>query len=154
MKDVQPKKRIVPESIHPTSAATITKATDVPAVKKHKRVVPEMIQQHPSGTTGAPATAEADKGPKRINPTPVADSPMQAGFENPATASAAPRSVEPASAADQSQRRRITPVPVGGAPATTAAVPAAMKPGSVAMLAMLAGQKAAADAEKKCKGKA
>jgi hypothetical protein len=42
-------------------------------------------------------------------------------------------------------------MPVAAPAATTAAAPAlaAMKPGSVAMLAMLAGQKAAADAEKK-----
>ncbi len=152
--EVQPRKRIVPEAI-PAAGTVPTNTTEaaVPAVKKPKRVVPEMIQ--PSGTTtAAPATAEAEKGPKRITPTPVADSPRQAGFDNATTASAAPRSAEPASAADQSQRRRITPVPVGGpsnitTAAAAAAPAAAMKPGSVAMLAMLAGQKAAADAKKK-----
>jgi chromatin assembly factor 1 subunit B len=143
VKEVQPRKRIVPEAIPTAGGPTTTTAeAAVPAVKKPKRVVPEMIQ--PSRGP-APVATEADKGPKRITPTPVAESPIQAGFDNPATASAAPRSAEPVSAVEQSQRRRITPVAVGGPPAAGGA----MKPGSVAMLAMLAGQKAAADAEKK-----
>jgi chromatin assembly factor 1 subunit B len=145
VKVVQPRKRIVPEAIPAAGTEAV--------VKKPKRVVLEVIR--PSGATTAeapaPAAGEAEKGPKRITPTPVAESPTQAGFNNAATASAAPRSVEPASTVDPSQRRRITPVPVAAPAATTAAATAlaAMKPGSVAMLAMLAGQKAAADAEKK-----
>ncbi|KAH7622201.1 putative Chromatin assembly factor 1 subunit FAS2 [Nannochloris sp. 'desiccata'] len=154
VKEVQPRKRIVPEAVSAAASAPITIEAAVPTVKKPKRVVPEMIQ--PSATTAAAAataptniSGEADKGPKRITPTPVAEFPLQPRFDNAATASAAPRSAEPASIAGQSQRRRITPLPVGVPPATIAAAPAAMKPGSVAMLAMLAGQKATADAEKK-----
>lgn len=130
VKEAQVKRRIQPEA--------------VPAAKKAKRIVPETVQPAP-----APEKAEAaDKGPKRITPTPLAaDPPQQPAFDGAKSAAVAPpMSAEPP--ADQGARRRITPVPVGAPPAAPAAAPA-VKPGGLAAIAMAAGLKAAAEAQKK-----
>lgn len=149
-------KRITPEVIKPLSAVPTQQPAAAPAPAAPV-IAPKPVP--------APA-AEADKGSKRITPTPVvAESPVLAVFDNAvaakgAAAGTAGCSSAEAAATEQAPRRRITPVPMDPAPAATAAAapavtqPAApavvtMKPGSLAALAMAAGQKAAADANKK-----
>ena len=158
VKDVQVKRRIVPQVM------MVSEPTEKgPAAKKAKRITPVLVQleQQPSTAAAPPlvsiptAVAEEIKGTKRITPTPVGmdASPVQPAFDNAKmVATAAPRTAETTAAAGggdhPAARRRITPVPVG--PPSTAAVsesvPAAIKPGSFAALAMAAGLKAASTA--------